>query len=111
MKKRGQALVEFIIILPIFLIIFLAVLDISKISLSKISLENRLSEIIESYEDGQNLDTIKKKLQKENITLQINQDEYLTFSLTKNITIVTPGLNLIFKNPYQLSTYRSVKNA
>ena len=106
--KKGQALVEFIIILPIFLIIFLGIVDISNISLSKINLENRLSEVIDSYDN--NIDTMQKQLAKEDIKLEVVDGDYLTFKLTKEITIITPGLNLIFKNPYQISTSRSIKD-
>ena len=94
MKKHGQALVEFIIILPIFLLLVFGIFDIGKILYNKIILEQQT-----------NLDLNK------DVTLNVESDNnYLNFNLTKEVDIITPGLNLIFNNPYELKITRSILN-
>ncbi len=112
MKKRGQALVEFIIILPIFIMLVLGVIDIGKILYSKMMLESQISEVISLYESGKTQEEIATKLEfDEDISLDIVRDnEYINFDLTKNIEIITPGLNFVFENPYSLKVTRSIDN-
>ena len=45
MNKKGQALVEFILILPIFIFILLAIVDIGKINIMKSHLETLLKDV------------------------------------------------------------------
>ena len=111
MKKKGQALVEFILILPIFLMLLLSTIDIGKIFYTKIILEDKMSDIID-YDLTNEEEIISKfKLEEDKIELKIVEDnEYLNYKKKKKIDIITPGLNLIFKNPYNLTVTRSIKN-
>jgi len=53
----------------------------------------------------------KLKLNDDKIELKIAEDnEYLNYQISKKIDIITPGLNLIFKNPYNLTVKRSILN-
>lgn len=111
MKKKGQALVEFILILPIFLMLLLSTIDIGKIFYTKIILEDKMSDIID-YDLTNEEEIISKfKLEEDKIELKIVEDnEYLNYEIKKKVDIITPGLNLIFKNPYNLTVTRSIKN-
>ncbi len=109
MNKRGQALVEFIIILPIFLILVLGVIDIGKILYNKTMLEGIITDVISMYESGHTLTEIETEMDLESSDLSIEENEdFIEVSLTKEIDIITPGLNLIFDNPYQLDVRRSI---
>lgn len=112
MQKKGQALVEFVIILPVFIMLVLGVIDIGKILYSKIILEEQISDVISLYQGGKNEREIVDKLALEDdVFLKIeNDNEYINFNLTKEIDIITPGLNFIFNNPYQLKVSRSIDN-
>lgn len=113
MNKKGQALVEFIIILPIFMMLVLGVIDIGKVLYSKIILEDKISDAITLYQDGKDLNEIKSKLNmvSDKMDLSMKEDEqYIVFSLSKDIEIITPGLNFIFNNPYNLEVKRSIIN-
>jgi len=112
MNKRGQALVEFIIILPIFLLLVLGVIDMGNIIISRIEMEKDLSEIVSLYQNDIEVSDISKKLNlNDDKTLEIKEnDEFLEILLVKKINIITPGLNLILKNPYNLKISRSVLN-
>lgn len=113
MKKKGQALVEFIIILPIFIMLVLGVFDIGNILISKIHLESTLSEAVELYKKNYSLEEIKKDLEIDSnrYELLVKKDEkYQTFTIIKKVDIITPGLNIIFDNPYEVSISRSTYN-
>ena len=45
--KKGQALVEFVIILPIFLFLLLGVIDVGRIMYTKVNLENTISDVVD----------------------------------------------------------------
>ena len=109
MNKKGQALVEFVIILPIFLLLVLGVIDIGKILYNRTMLEGSMTDVISMYESGMNEVQIKDNLDLEDVNLEIlDSSDSLQFHLTKEIDIITPGLNLIFDNPYQLQVSRSI---
>ncbi len=111
MKKKGQALVEFIIILPLVLLLLLGIVDIGKILYTKITLEDTMSEVVTLYENNKTPEEILEELDLPKTTLTVKEkDEYLNLTLTKDISIITPGLNLIFKNPYKLTVMRSILN-
>ena len=113
MNKRGQALVEFVIILPIFVFMLLATIDIGKIFYTNNRLENKLNDVIVMYENNKDQKEIKKNIQNDIKDIKIDikkDDEYVEFKLSKNVEIVTPGLNLIFKNPYNAEVKRVIYN-
>ena len=113
MNKKGQALVEFIIILPVFILLVLGVIDIGKILYNQSNLEHKLDDVISMYEDDKELEELKTFLSKEdkNMDLTIKQDDStLEFVISKKIEIITPGLNLVFKNPYKLEVKRVIYN-
>ena len=67
-----------------------------KILYTKINLEDEMSEVVQLYED---------------INIDINkEEEFINFKLTKDIEVITPGLNLVLKNPYKLEITRSILN-
>lgn len=111
MKKKGQALVEFVIILPIFIMLVLGVIDIGNILYSKINLENTLSSVIELYQKDYSLSEIQSDLDLNSDIYEIHTEsdgEYQKFTIIKKIDIITPGLNFVFDNPYELSLSRSI---
>ena len=110
MNKKGQALVEFVIILPIFLFLLLCVIDIGRIMYTKISLEEDISDVVDSYQKGKNIEDIKTKFKLDGeIKLEENGD-YIDIYLIKDLDIITPGLNLIFADPYKIEIKRSILN-
>ncbi len=109
--KKGQALVEFVIIMPIFMMMILGTIDMGKIFYTKIILEGQISDVISWYQDGKSEGEINNKLKQDEMLLEIKEDsEYATFNLVKKVDIITPGLNLIFDNPYNLEVSRSINN-
>lgn len=109
--KKGQALVEFVIIMPIFIMMVLGTIDIGKIFYTKIILEGQISDVISDYQKGKTEDEINGYLKNDDIVLEVNKNEELaTFNLVKKVDIITPGLNFVFDNPYNLRVSRSIGN-
>ncbi len=114
MNKKGQALVEFVIIIPIFIFMVLAVIDIGKIIYFSNRLENKMDDVISMYDSNKQYSEIKKALTNDikSTILTINEsEEYTEFVLNKKTDIITPGLNLIFDDPYEITSKRVIYNA
>ncbi len=112
-NSYGQALVEFVIILPIFIFMIFAVIDLGKILYIENNLESKMDDVITIYENNKNQESIKEKLKldKEKIDLEITtEQEYLNILLEKKIEIITPGLNLILGSPYKAQVKRVIYN-
>lgn len=109
-NKKGQALVEFVIILPIFIFMLLSIIDIGKIIYFRNQLVSELNEVVDLYKNQKSYDEIADamNLEEEGVTLEIkNQDnEVITFFLKRDVEIITPGLNVIFDSPYTVSVER-----
>ena len=114
-NKKGQALVEFVIILNIFVFMLLAIIDIGKIIFMRNELEQQLSEVIDLYRNDSSYNEIvdELRLEEDQVSLEIkNEDnEQVTFYLKKEVEIITPGLNLILDNPYSLEVQRVIAYA
>ena len=106
-NNKGQALVEFILILPVILAILLVIIDLGKIFNEKNTLENTSIDIIELYKNGKSIDEIKDKYFDISITTNIDNN-YLTLKLKKEIEIITPGLNIVLDNPFIVEVERVV---
>ena len=98
-SKKGQALIEFILVLPIFLMLILAVFDYVKIMQTKYKLESIMEDVI--LDNNTNLDN--------NIILNIEiNSNIITYKLNENIDITSPILSVILKNPYNVEITRSI---
>ncbi len=106
MNKRGQALVEFILVLPILLLLIFALIDFGKILVCKNHLEGVMNEVSELSDDE-----ITSYLRKDNdykITYNVTYDEYRNITLVATVDLITPGMKNILKNPYVVKVERSI---
>jgi len=98
MNKKGQALVEFLLILPILIFIILAFVDISRLMIMKNHLETVLNEVDEN-------------------TITINDHEYQisiekkdNFIVLKScLDLTTPGFGKLLGNPACVTTSKEFK--
>lgn len=107
MNNKGQALVEFVLILPIFLFLILAVYDFGMIFNSKNSLENESSDIISLYKNGKTLEEIKTIYPDNLVTISIDAD-YYEIRVEKSVSLITPGFNRVFGDPYLINVERYI---
>lgn len=108
MKNKGQALTEFIILLPVLMLLIIGMVDFGNIIYQKYKLESDLDTIVELYQNDK-IDRITLYAEKEGITSSLEENnEMTTISITKKVPIYTPGLNRVLKNPYLLTGRRMV---
>lgn len=108
MNNKGQALVEFVIILPIIMMIIFVIIDFSNVFYQKNYLENITNDVVRLKEHGKSNDYIKTKTDKD-IKIDFKNDgETKKIVVSKNIILVTPFSNMFFKNPYTIKTERIV---
>lgn len=112
MNKKGQALVEFVIILPVFLFLVLGVIDIGKIIYNQNILESKLNDVVNLLQNQRTYNDVKNYLKKEDSTIDskfTNEDNnYIEIELMKKMVITTPGLNQILDNPYEIKVKRVI---
>lgn len=112
MNKKGQALVEFILIAPVLIMVLFCMIDFGKILYYRINLESKLDKVINFYESEMTYDEIKAKMEADDssvkMTITNKDNKYVEFILTKDTEIITPGLNLILDNPFKVEVTRMV---
>lgn len=112
MNKKGQALVEFIIILPILIFIMLAIIDYGVISYTKSKMENIINDVSNMYKNSEDNIEIKNFILSNDRDLNIeidNGDKYVNIKLYKKYDYITPGLNKLF-NINNISVERKIYN-
>ena len=108
MNKKGQALVEFILILPVLLLIAMAMIDVGNIFLKKYDLNKDLETVTELYKSN---DTKKLGvyLANEDLTLEDeSKNGMITLTLKKNLEISAPGLTNILGKNYEIKTTKTI---
>ena len=105
-NKRGQALIEFVLILPVLLLLIFAFIDFGRIIVCKNHLEGVMNEV-SSLNDNEIKTYLKKDTDYE-IKYEVKIDEYKNITLSTNLSLITPGLNSILKNPYLVKVERSI---
>ena len=110
MNNKGQALIEFVLILPIFILILFSVIDFGIIFNKKSNLENDSVDIINLYKNGTSLDEIEELYEDNEIDI-FNDGEYYKFTISTSINLITPGLNRILGEPYVIGVERIVPYA
>lgn len=111
MKNKGQALVEFVLILPVLLLLIFAFLDLSRIMIGKNHLESVMSEVVKLINKNQDIEDIQSYLNTDKdykISIKIQNEKYTNITLVTKIDLITPGLKQILNNPYVLEVERSI---
>lgn len=108
MNTKGQALIEFILVLPILLILTIGIFDLFNIQNKKDDLANELNYISELYINNKE-NEIDNYLRNKNIIIEKNiNGEFIELKLTQKVELITPLLNKILTNPVEISVKRSV---
>ena len=118
-NKKAQALIEFVLILPILIMLLFAIIDFGSIFICKSELENKINDAYEVAKLSTNastlydeIETVINKDSNRDIKIELKFDtesDFMTIKLVSEIKTITPGLNLIIGYPYEVSTERVVK--
>ena len=108
MNNKGQALVEFIIILPVLMLIVLGMVDFGNIIYKKYSLEEDLDVLVSLYQDDKT-DEMNDYALKNGLGLNfLYGDGNTTIVVSENFKINTPLLNKVLNSPYKIETKRVI---
>ncbi len=112
MNRKGQALIEFIILLPILIFIIFGIIDFGIIYSKKNNLESVINDVVDMYKNSESFENINEYLDKnfENLKLNITNEDnkFVSFILSEDIKTITPGLNLFIGAPYVIETKRVI---
>lgn len=111
MNRKGQALVEFVLILPIFIMILFVIVDFGNLLHSKNELQNMSTDIIRMIQNGEDLEKIKSTYQEVNIKIENYDENYQRVLLTEQIDLITPFLDKFLGNPCPIEVERIIPNA
>ena len=105
-NKRGQALIEFVLVLPVLLLLIFAFIDFGRIIVCKNHLEGVMNEV-SSLEELDAKNYLKRDTDYK-ISYDVKIDEDKNITLTTKLDLITPGLKSILKNPYVVKVERSI---
>lgn len=111
MNKKGQALVEFVLILPVFILLVFSFIDIGKIILCKNQLESTMNDVVLLIKKGENNEEISNYLNKDSsydVRFEIINSEYTKIILKTKVELLTPGLDKIINE--NIKVERSIIN-
>ena len=108
MNKKGQALVEFVLILPVFLIILLVVVDFGNLLYSKNKLENDSNDMVRIIKNESKLE-LEDEFPGVEVEIQDYKDSYKKIVFSKYVDINTPLLDRILGDPCLITTERVIK--
>ena len=112
-NQKGQALVEFVLILPVFIFLIFLSVDIGRIIYAKNRLETKINEAVELLEQKKSYEEVVTFLNKNSNTkfkldIKYKEDKYATVKVMNEVDLLTPGLNLILSDPYEVYVTREV---
>ena len=111
MNKKGQALIEFVLILPVLIFIILIFSDLVHIALARNYLENSMDDVVILYRNNRE-EEIDSFLDNDsyNITYSKVVNEYVTIKLETKVKLVTPGMKRVLNSPYIIEVERRIIN-
>ena len=106
MKEKGQALIEFVLILPVILLILLYIIEFGRITLKKQQLESNMDLIVNLYEEKKQQE-LNTYISNNNIVINYNkQNDLTTIEIKQNIKSNMPLINRIMGNT--ITTKRTI---
>lgn len=111
-NKKGQALIEFVIIIPILIMILFIIIDFGNIMYEKNKLENTSTDISILYKEkgALNEDDIYDITNDKNLNCKIIvNNDYIEIKLSKKLNIISPILKNI-DNIEDIKTKRIIYN-
>lgn len=109
MNNKGQALVEFVLILPVFILILFIIIDFGMIINVKNKLENNSFDIVEFVKNDKTEEEIISLYSDVNLNI-IYEEELVRINLSRDVDVITPGLNRILGDPYVVNVERVIYN-
>lgn len=112
-SNKGQALVEFVIILPVALLLIFSIVDIGRIINTKSELEGIVNDAVTFYSNGKSESEINSLLAIDYSDVDIKiyaREETITITANKKLKPITPGINKIAKDAFDVKESRVIYN-
>ena len=104
--NHGQALIEFVLVLPVFVLLVFGMIELGNLIYQKYNLETHVDPIIELYQNENEL--VNKYGNDNNINISFSKSGNLvTLNLSKKIKLITPGITNFLGNPFEVKTSRT----
>lgn len=105
-NNKGQALVEFILVLPVFTLLVFGMIEIGNLIYQKYKLETHVDPIIELYKNEYELITTYEN--KNDIKVDFDKSGNLVnVKITKKVELITPGITNFLGNPFEIEVERT----
>ena len=92
-NKRGQALVEFVLLLPVIFLVAFTIFDVSSIFYNKNRLEGILNDVAVMVENKKTNEEIINVIDNKDITYNVSYEgNYATISLKQKVVLPVPAL-------------------
>ena len=105
-NSKGQALVEFILVLPALILLLFGMIEIGNIIYQKYTLETHIDPLIELYNNEEELIEIYEN--KNDIKADFEKSGNLVnIKVTKNVKLITPGITKFLGNPFKVEVERT----
>lgn len=104
--RKGQALVEFVIILPILLLVVISMIDFGNLLYQKYQLEQDLEYISDLY-IANDTNALEQEKQKLHVTT-IEDGSFVTLQVQKEANLASPILRRVLGDHYQIEISRKL---
>ena len=109
MNRKGQALVEFVLILPIFILLLFSIIDFGMILSKMNELENISVDVVEMFKNNDNVNDINSLYPNVNIVTD-SDDKYTRVMISSDVEVMTPLLNRVLGDVYIVKVERVIPN-
>lgn len=107
-NRRGQALVEFVLVIPVFILLVLGTIEFGNIIYQKYELENHIDYVVDLYTNNE-YEEITTYVDKNNIKVTYQNDtKYTKIILVKNVDISAPVVSNILGSSYEIKVDRTI---
>ena len=99
LNRRGQALVEFVLILPVLLLLVFAFIDAGRVILCRNYLETSIGDVKTLIKENKDINYINNYVNNDSdykIKVSIIDGENTKIILETKLDLITPGMNKIF---------------
>lgn len=108
MNRKGQALVEFILILPVILMVFMALIDIGSIFIQKMDLNSSMGTVSELYRNADKKELLAYVAKEDLIYDEAVSGDMVKITLKKNIEVSAPLLSNVLGKNYKIEASKVI---